>query len=237
MFYSLTPISRNAKIGPMPVSTISATTCPSSCPFSNGGGCYADSGGPLAIHWRKVTSGERGLSFSDFLRKVRQLPRGIWRYAQAGDLPGEGDQVDADQLLALAKANQGRPVLCYTHKPLTEKNTQALTSANDHGFHINISCETLEKCDEAIEQGFSAVVVIPSTYQRGKNETLEDYKTRIREADLKTPAGAKVAICPATYAETSCVRCGACAKSRAGNTVIAFPSHGTRKRTVDAILS
>ena len=234
MFYSLTMVSQNAKIGPMPVSTVSNSTCPDSCPLK-AKGCYAETG-PLALHWKKVTSGERGDSFEDFVQKVRKLPHGIWRYAQAGDLPGDGDKIDLDQLTLLAKANRGRPVVCYTHKPLTKENVAALAAANDHGFHINISCETLDKCDEAITLGFSAAVVVHSQYQRGKNEDLDDYKARIRAADLRTPAGNKVAICPATYTDTNCLRCGACAKRRAGDTVIAFPAHGTRKRLVDEVL-
>ena len=44
--------SANRKVGPIPVTTTSATTCPDVCPFNNAneGGCYAN-GGPLAMHW------------------------------------------------------------------------------------------------------------------------------------------------------------------------------------------
>jgi hypothetical protein len=54
----LTLVSSNAKTGPIPVSTSSAVTCSDACPFKKDG-CYADSG-PLALHWSKVTSGQRG---------------------------------------------------------------------------------------------------------------------------------------------------------------------------------
>jgi hypothetical protein len=60
--YYLTEKSRNAKTGPIPVSTTSADTCPNDCPF-RGNGCYAD-GYPLKGRWDEVTRGERGGSLA-----------------------------------------------------------------------------------------------------------------------------------------------------------------------------
>ena len=54
----ITPRSGNAKTGPIPVTTTERASCPSTCPFYDKG-CYAKSG-PLALHWRKVSDGERG---------------------------------------------------------------------------------------------------------------------------------------------------------------------------------
>ena len=62
----LTTKSSNKKVGPIPVSTSSHLNCPQTCPYLNNG-CYAD-GGPLALHWRKVTEGERGDTWDEFLR-------------------------------------------------------------------------------------------------------------------------------------------------------------------------
>lgn len=232
MYFHLTKVSKNTKTGPMPVATISKDTCPTSCPFNNGGGCYAALG-PLRMHWEKVSSGERGKNFDEFLKEVKRLPDGIWRYGQAGDLPGVGEDIDGEQLKQLARANRGRPVIAYTHKPVLtrEDNAEHIRVAEQSGFHINISTESLEQCDQLIEAGFSAVTVVPAAYQRGKEESLQDYKDRIK--DLRTPKGTKVAICPATYTETNCQQCGACSKRRAADTVIAFPAHGSKKRTVD----
>lgn len=229
-YYHLTDVSRNMKLGPMPVSTVSDKTCPPSCPFANGGGCYANFG-PLAIHWKKISEGNRGENFDQFLRKVSRIPFNIWRYGQAGDLPGNGDEVDYNQLMKLVNANKKRHVIAYTHKPLTENNLNAIRDASKGGFHINISTETLDVCDQVIEAGLSAVTVLPSTFQRGKTESLSDYKERTK--GLTTPQGVKIAICPATYTDTNCLRCQACAKPRAGNAVIAFPAHGVKKRVVD----
>lgn len=234
MNYALTLASRNEKIGPMPVATITKATCPTSCPFKDGGGCYAEHG-PLQIHWKGVTEGTRGKPFDEFVKQVSQLPPRItWRYGQAGDLPGEGDKIDRDQLMALTRANRGRPVIAYTHKPLTEENVESLKEASAGGFHVNISTEDFDDCDKAIAQGFSAVVVLPADYQRGKDEPLTQFKERTK--GMKTPAGHPIAICPATYTDTNCQLCEVCSKPRARNAVVGFPAHGTRKKIVSSRL-
>ena len=94
----LTPKSANKKVGPIPVSTTTADTCPATCPFNNAneGGCYAEAG-PLKLHWMKVTRGERGTNFSEFLEQIKALPDGqLWRHNQAGELPGDNKTLDGD---------------------------------------------------------------------------------------------------------------------------------------------
>ena len=89
----LTLKSANAKTGPIPVSTSSSATCPEACPFQSKG-CYAK-GGPLALHWAKVSSGERGTDWAGFTAAISALPEGqFWRHNQAGDLPVSGGTVD-----------------------------------------------------------------------------------------------------------------------------------------------
>lgn len=67
----LVKVSGNRKTGPIPVSTTSRESCPNSCPLYTG--CYA-SGGPLRIHWDKVTSGEGSDSWENFCADVAKLP-------------------------------------------------------------------------------------------------------------------------------------------------------------------
>ena len=43
-----------------------------------------------------------------------------------------------------------------------------------------------------------------------------------------TPAGRRIAICPATYSDATCKSCGVCARVR--DTVIGFPAHGAWRR-------
>ena len=48
----LSPVSANAKTGPIPVSTTERATCPVDCAVREA--CYAASG-PLALHWGAVS--------------------------------------------------------------------------------------------------------------------------------------------------------------------------------------
>ena len=73
-YYHITKGSSNRKTGGMIVTTSSANTCPDNCPFKDGNGCYAY-GGPLRIHWTKVSSGERGMEFEDFIVALKAIPR------------------------------------------------------------------------------------------------------------------------------------------------------------------
>jgi len=216
----LTRISNNAKTGPIPVSTSSADTCPPSCPFKKQG-CYAK-GGPLALHWSKVTSGGRGLKWADFLSAIEALPRGqLWRHNQAGDLPGLGEDIDAMALSQLAKANQGRKGWTYTHKHATEANREAIRAANANGFTINLSANSLTHADELASHECGPVcVVLPS--DQNKNTV--------------TPGGRKVVICPATQRDNvTCATCGLCQKQRGA--IVGFPAHGTSAKKVSALVS
>lgn len=223
MFVHLTPVSRNVKTGPIPVSTTSAESCPSACPFNNAnkGGCYAESG-PLAIHWRKVTQGKAGDSFGLFLDKIAALPKGqLWRHNQAGDLIGQGDSLDIQALSLLVKANKGKRGFTYTHKPLaTESERQAIAQANKEGFTINLSGNNPAHADTLADMGIGPVVtVLPADVT--ENTT--------------TPAGRKIVVCPATQRDdVSCATCKLCAVSTR-EVIVGFPAHGTSKRKASAI--
>ena len=222
MAYHLTLKSRNVKTGPIPVSTSSAITCPTSCPFNNAnaGGCYADFG-PLALFWRKVTQGETGSDFDAFLDQVAALPAGqLWRHNQAGDLPGIGDALDLTALSKLIQANRGKRGFTYTHKPLRDGHERDMVAiANRNGFTINLSGNSLQHADELSDMQIAPVVcVLPSDATE----------------NTVTPKGRKVTICPATQRDDiSCATCGLCARLR--ETIVGFPAHGPGKKKADAI--
>lgn len=237
---SLTLVSRNAKTGPIPVSTTTKATCPDVCPLKEGG-CYAK-GGPLAIFWDKVTRGEFGTSWLEFTKKVAKLPKGIlWRANQAGDLPGNGIAIDADALAALVKANKGKRGFTYTHyAPQAGNNAALIDQANKAGFTINLSGNTLSHADALAALNIAPVVVVlPVEFERkakGKEftESLADYRARTNGAKLQTPQGRKVTICPATYRDdVTCMSCGLCARLR--DVIVGFPAHGAQKRKASAI--
>lgn len=233
MFYSLTRVSRNQKLGPMPAATSARRTCPTSCALKEG--CYA-AYGPMSIFWSKVDRGEAGGEFDQFVRDVERLPKQqIWRYGQAGDLPGEGDKIDREQLLRLAKANRGRPVIAYTHKPATQENLAVLREAKKAGFPVNLSANNVSQADELLGHDLNVVVVLPEIYQKRKDESQGEFKRRLDSLPKHTPGGKRIAVCPATYSETNCLSCRVCAASEPRNAVIGFPAHGTKRGKVSQI--
>jgi hypothetical protein len=186
-----------------------------------GNGCYAEFG-PLALHWRNGLT----LSWTEFLEAVADLPRRRpWRYGQAGDLPR-----GRDDKLALAKANDRRNVIAFTH----DRDLDTLREMTDMGFHINLSADHLSEADSLADTGMSVATVLPSVYHKNKTESLTEYRNRLG-GKLKqlTPAGRTIAICPATYSKTTCLDCQLCTRPRKNGVIIGFPAHGTGRRKID----
>ena len=218
----LTLKSANIKTGPIPVSTSDNSTCPDSCPLKKGG-CYAK-GGPLGMHWAKVSAGKRGELLEQFARKIEALPANqLWRHNAAGDLPGKGDRINHKGLARIVKANKGKKGFTYTHKPpLLGRNARAIADANAGGFTVNLSANSLAHADELKSYSLGPVV---SIVPEGSPET--GY----------TPAGNKFVVCPAQTREgVTCATCRLC--SRADRSVIvAFLPHGSGHKKANAIAS
>jgi hypothetical protein len=212
----LTRIANNAKTGPIPVTTSSRSTCPSTCSFK-GNGCYAENF-PLSLHWNRVTAG-KGLSWADFVDEVSRFKAGqLWRHNQAGDLPGAGDVIDGVALRQLVKANRGRRGFTYTHYPPTAANLRALRHANKNGFTVNLSADSLADADRLAPLGLPLVVVVPEGW-----------------TGRQTPGGRKVTLCPAQHKEyVTCATCQLC-QNAGRNAIVAFEAHGARRKTVTLI--
>lgn len=219
---ALTAVSSNAKTGPIPTSTSDRATCPTTCPFYDKG-CYAKSG-PQAIHWRKVSNAERGVTYDQFVEQVRKIQRGqLWRHNVSGDLQHNDGNIDYLKLRKLIDANKGRKGFTYSHHVLNEHNVICLQDANGMGFTVNASCESVDDADRVMtEHQIPAVAVIPSTESR---------------RFFNTSSGRKVIVCPATIHENvTCSTCGLCQKADR-EFVIAFPAHGVAKKTVNEIVT
>jgi hypothetical protein len=221
----LTPISSNVKTGPIPVTTSSSETCPNECPFRDGS-CYAKNG-PLAIHWSKVSNGERGDSIESLARQIRSFPAGqVWRHNQAGDLPGLSNAIDSDSLKKIVDANRGKRGFTYTHKPcegdgnLETGNRAAVRYANREGFTVNLSANNMSHADRLVDlQAGPVVCVVPEA----TGET------------FFTPAGRKGIICPAQQRDDiTCSTCQLCSKAMR-SVIIGFRAHGTSKKKAEAI--
>jgi hypothetical protein len=235
-------VSQNAKTGSIPATITERGSCWSGCALYDKG-CYAFYGA-LAHFWTGVSQGSRGGSWDELCAKVASLPkRTLWRYAQAGDLPGIDDMIDDELLWQLVVANRGKKVIAFTHKPVlpdtatAHRNRCTIAGANTAGFTINLSANNPAEADALADLGIAPVVTIlahayarRAVRHRAKSrpdewaETIAEWRDRIAPLPVRTPAGRRIAICPATYTAATCKSCGACAEPR--EAVIGFPAHG-----------
>lgn len=249
----LSPKSGNGKTGPIPVTTTPRAVCPVEC-VHRGGSCYFENGGS-AIFWTHVDAASaqpnlthshvdtRGRSYSTslldwwaFVDLIRAggIKPGLARFAQGGDLPGDGRRIDRDAVLAFADASHAAGVrwIVYTHYVFGSPraadllhNVSVIRAMGAAGVTVNVSCDTLAQVDTVRALGLHAAVTVASTWNA---------------RTARTPAGNALAQCPATYRDTgpgsSCATCGGCAVDAPNRATWAFPAHGSRKGAVDSRL-
>jgi hypothetical protein len=176
------------------------------------------------MFWKKVNEGKAGIAWRAFCAAIKALPDGtLWRHNQAGDLPGEGDKIDARQLSELVTENAGKRGFTYTHKPLTVSNRAAIKQANARGFTVNLSGNTLAHADQLVDANIGPVVVVLPKDIEGNRK------------DIRTPQDRRVVVCPATYREdVTCQSCGLCAV-RDRQVIVGFPAHGVSAKRVDKV--
>jgi len=236
------PVSANAKTGPIPATITERGSCWSGCALHENG-CYAFYGA-LGHFWSGVSDGTGGGSWDELCAKITALPKWtLWRYAHAGDLPGTDDEIDAELLSQLVVSNRGKKVIAFTHKPVLEdtpvahRNRRTIALANAAGFTINLSANNPAEADVLAELEIAPIATILAHHyarrvvrHRSKSrpdewaETISEWRDRIASLPRHTPAGRRIAICPATYTAATCRSCGACAAPR--EAVIGFPLHG-----------
>jgi hypothetical protein len=106
--------------------------------------------------------GLAGGSWSEFCAKVAALrPGRLWRYAQAGDLPGYGPQINAELFSELVAANAGRNAIAFTHKPVLGddpvaiENRRLIAAAVKAGFTVNLSADNPAHADGLADLGIA----------------------------------------------------------------------------------
>lgn len=206
------------KLHGLPATYSSGNTCPDACALKDAG-CFAEFG-KVGSHWKNVM--HRGLGWTELLERVRELKPGtLWRHNVAGDLPGLGDKLDRAALCRLVLANSGRRGFTFTHKPLLDaRDRRTVSAANQLGFVINLSADSLEQADEKAGWGIGPVVVtVPSDAARG----------------LRTPAGRHVVLCPAETHRIDCKDCQLCAQPQR-KSIVGFRAHGQWHKNIDARL-
>lgn len=209
--------SGNKKTGRIPVSMTSSETCPPSCTWFNSG-CYGEASF-MRHHWSNVP--KRGLTWREFCARVAALPDGtIWRHNEVGDLPGEGEHVDAAKLIALVAANRGKRGFTFTHK-LGAAATALARRATESGFVVNLSADNPDIADSLAARGLGPIAVTLPVDERRPN--------------FRTAGGHTVVVCPATRTDVKCKTCGLCAVATR-KSFVGFPAHGGRAKLVTGLV-
>ena len=113
--------SSNRKTGPIPTTYTERKSCPPSCPHIKKD-CYAEDF-HTRLAWNRAPE---GLDWASLCDRVASLPEEqLWRHNVGGDLPGEGEKVDAAKLGELVRANFRRRGFTYTHKKTPENPCEA----------------------------------------------------------------------------------------------------------------
>jgi len=207
-------VSSNSKTGPIPVTYSERGTCPPSCPHYRAD-CYAEDY-YTSMTWNKVP--ERGQSLETVCQSIAALPDGqLWRHNVAGDLPGEGESVDAAALGEIVRANLGKRGFTYTHKKSLDAIEWA-RHATEWGFTVNLSADDAGEVDILADAGLPLTCIVPM-------DTPE--KTT-------SPGGRTIIVCPAQTREgVTCSTCGLCQRADRA-VIIGFRAHGTRAKVTDA---
>ncbi len=227
--------SANPITGPIMVTTSPRFTCPLSCAFRKYGKgpydglCYAEYGALGGFVWslldrteagREFMNGVRVHDFEQFLYAIRSQPRhALWRHNIAGDLPSNDRKtIDISALRAIVDANKGRRGFTFTHYNVVtnEANRRAVEEANQNGFIINLSGNSLQHADELYDLGIGPVTtILPANACH----------------NTWTPKGRRVVVCPTNTHGVTCADCGLCARAKRP-TIIGFPATGGSKHHV-----
>jgi len=224
--FKLTAKSSNRKTGPIATTMTSADSCPATCPFNNGGGCYAASG-PTAIHWGKLSRGETGSDWWGLMWQIKDAklkPGTLLRHNVAGDLPHTDGRLDLTVVRHLTEIFLGaklRP-FTYTHHRQDNYNLEVIREAITKGFTVNLSCDSEEQASARHRDGFPAVCVVPSTDTR---------------KSWRDESGTRFQTCPAQLKDgITCETCQLCTVADRA-CVVAFRSHGNSHKRIDKRLA
>lgn len=224
MWVSLNPKSGNRKVGQIPVSTTEEASCPDECQLK-GTDCYARFG-PLGMHWAKVREGMRGDNWKAFCDRMRKFAAGtLFRHNQAGDLPQNKEgRIHASKLRQLVAAVRHLRGWTYTHyDPFNAHNAKAIKYANDNGFTVNLSADSLTQADAYVKLGIAPVTVILPRDAAARGN--------------KTPEGLPIVTCPAqTNENMNCAQCKLC-QVRDRKSIVGFLAHGTASKRLSERLS
>lgn len=212
--------SANEKIGACAATYAAQASCPTYCPFFNGGGCYAENGrmftgttGPLNENARRAGATPEDVARAEAIAIDRLPVLKCWdrplRLHSVGDCATD----EAARIVAAAAARYrergGGPVWTYTHAwRIVERESWGAVS-------VFASCETAEQAALARARGYAPSIVV------------EEFPGR-RRYQLGT--GLEVLPCPAQTSGATCASCRLClddSRIMDRGYAIGFAVHGT----------
>jgi hypothetical protein len=157
-------LSMNEKIGDAATTLASQVTCPSSCVFKDGGGCYAE-GGNLAGTTRSLNRAEG--SQLDAARLEAKLIDGMTVYPgrpmrlhTVGDCSTGAAALEVSRAAERYMARGGGQVWTYTHA------WRSVSRGVWGRVSVLASCETAQDVRDAAARGYAAALVVPKFLSR-----------------------------------------------------------------------
>lgn len=212
-----TASSKNAKIGDAATTLVEQRSCPTDCPFFNGGGCYAESGrlGSFVTRPLNQAAAARNATPEDIARAeaaaiddLKVVAGRPLRLHTVGDCKTD----EAARIVAAAAARYvkrgGGPAWTYTHA------WRMVERASWGDVHVLASCETAVDVGAARARGYATALVV---------ETFPSERRFQSDGETVVP-------CPAqTRKGVTCASCRACMDSerlRRKAISIGFEAHG-----------
>jgi hypothetical protein len=216
--------SGNRKIGDAATTYAAQTSCPTSCPFFSGGGCYAESGSigkfvtePLNRSANAVdhTLLDVAQAEADGIDALTVVPGRALRLHSVGDCATDEAARIVSSAAARYRARGGGLGWTYTHawREVARESWGAVS--------VLASCETAADVELARERGYATSVVV---------EEFEKAKRHRVQATDSPLAGVDILPCREQTSGVSCTDCRLCfddAKLRERGYSIAFELHGT----------
>jgi hypothetical protein len=217
--------SANKKLGKAATTYAAQTSCPTSCPFFAGGGCYAESGstgkfvtGPLNAAAAGVAHNALDVALAE-ARAIDQMdvvPDQPLRLHTVGDCASDAAARIVSAAAARYRARGGGPVWTYTHA------WREVARASWSEVSVLASCESADDERLARARGYATAVVVERFSTDGRH--------LIEAAESKAAAGVDVLPCPQQTRHVTCSDCRLCfddAKLRERGHAIGFNIHGT----------
>lgn len=213
------PRSNNSKLGEAATTYAAQGSCPRSCVFLDGGGCYAETG-QVGKFVTKPLNAAAGQANSIAIAKAEAraidamdvIPGRPLRLHTVGDCATDEAALIVSAAAERYERRGGGRVWTYTH------GWRDVARESWRGVSVLASCETTEQIFDARQLGYATSV------------TVESFPSRSRYEMQGEPLGQDVIPCPAqTTPGVSCSDCGLCfdhERLRRQGLSIGFELHG-----------